>query len=202
LYLAGPALLNPLARAVRAVKFRGHRAAARSLGAALGSLVPLPADALVVPVPLHPTRLRERALVLAEIRAFFSEQSFLEVQTPIRVRAPGVDSHVDAIASAGRYLITSPELAHKRLLVGGLPRIFELARVLPADTLPAEGMHDNRIGRRDLARPRGSLLQEMNIRALVAAAMQPHGQRQVQIGEVFGVERVEQVFPGELVHAR
>ena len=79
------------------------------------------------------TRLRERARVLAEIRAFFSEQSFLEVQTPIRVRAPGVDSHVDAIASAGRYLITSPELAHKRLLVGGLPRIFELARVLRAD---------------------------------------------------------------------
>jgi lysyl-tRNA synthetase class 2 len=79
------------------------------------------------------TRLRERALVLAEIRAFFSEQSFLEVETPIRVRAPGVDSHVEAIASAGRYLITSPELAHKRLLVGGFPRIFELARVLRAD---------------------------------------------------------------------
>ena len=78
-------------------------------------------------------RLRQRALVLAEIRAYFAEQSFLEVQTPIRVRAVGVDSHVDAIASAGRYLITSPELAHKRLLVGGLPRIFELARVLRAD---------------------------------------------------------------------
>ncbi|HEX5099172.1 MAG TPA: EF-P lysine aminoacylase EpmA, partial [Polyangiaceae bacterium] len=78
-------------------------------------------------------RLRERALVLAEIRAYFAEQSFLEVETPIRVRAPGVDAHVDAIASAGRYLITSPELAHKRLLVGGLPRIFELARVLRAD---------------------------------------------------------------------
>jgi len=71
--------------------------------------------------------------VLAEIRAFFAEQSFLEVQTPIRVRAPGVDANVDAISSAGRYLITSPELAHKRLLVGGLPRIFELARVLRAD---------------------------------------------------------------------
>lgn len=78
-------------------------------------------------------RLRERAEVLAEIRAFFAEEAFVEVQTPIRVRAPGVDAHVDAIASAGRYLITSPELAHKRLLVGGLPRIFELARVLRAD---------------------------------------------------------------------
>lgn len=78
-------------------------------------------------------RLRERAEVLAEIRTFFAEESFLEVQTPLRVSAPGVDANVDAIASAGRYLITSPELAHKRLLVGGVPRLFELARVLRAD---------------------------------------------------------------------
>lgn len=78
-------------------------------------------------------RLRARAAVLAEIRAYFAEESFLEVQTPIRVSAPGVDANVDAISSAGRYLITSPELAHKRLLVGGVPRLFELARVLRAD---------------------------------------------------------------------
>jgi lysyl-tRNA synthetase class 2 len=78
-------------------------------------------------------RLALRARVLAEIRAFFGAQGFVEVQTPIRVRAPGVDAHVEAVKSAGRYLVTSPELALKRLLVGGLPRIFELARVLRAD---------------------------------------------------------------------
>jgi ComF family protein len=69
LYLAGPSLLNPLARAVRAVKFHGHRAAAASLGAALASVVPLPADALVVPVPLHPRRLRERGYDQAALLA-------------------------------------------------------------------------------------------------------------------------------------
>ncbi len=79
------------------------------------------------------TRLGARARVLAEIRAFFADERFVEVQTPIRVRAPGVDAHVEAVKSAGRYLVTSPELALKRLLVGGLPRIFELARVLRAD---------------------------------------------------------------------
>ena len=78
-------------------------------------------------------RLAARAAVLAEIRAFFADEGFVEVQTPIRVRAPGVDAHVEAVKSAGRYLVTSPELALKRLLVGGMPRIFELARVLRAD---------------------------------------------------------------------
>jgi lysyl-tRNA synthetase class 2 len=78
-------------------------------------------------------RLVLRARVLAEIREFFAEEAFVEVQTPLRVRAPGVDAHVEAVKSAGRYLITSPEFALKRLLVGGLPRIFELARVLRAD---------------------------------------------------------------------
>jgi lysyl-tRNA synthetase class 2 len=79
------------------------------------------------------TRLAARAVVLAEIRAFFADERFVEVQTPIRVPAPGVDAHVEAVKSAGRYLVTSPELALKRLLVGGLPRIFELARVLRAE---------------------------------------------------------------------
>jgi len=78
-------------------------------------------------------RLVARARAIAEIRAFFADEEFVEVQTPLRVRAPGVDSNVDAIRSAGGYLITSPELSHKRLLVGGLPRLFELARVLRAD---------------------------------------------------------------------
>jgi len=78
-------------------------------------------------------RLAARAAIVAEIRAFFAEQGFVEVETPLRVPAPGVDAHVEAIKSAGQFLITSPEFALKRLLVGGLPRVFELARVLRAD---------------------------------------------------------------------
>jgi lysyl-tRNA synthetase class 2 len=78
-------------------------------------------------------RLAARAAIVAEIRAFFAEQGFVEVETPIRVPAPGVDAHVEAIESAGQFLVTSPEFALKRLLVGGLPRVFELARVLRAE---------------------------------------------------------------------
>ena len=78
-------------------------------------------------------RLRDGARAAAAARAFFAERGFVEVSTPLRVPAPGVDFHVDAIAASGQYLITSPELEMKRLLVGGMPRIFQLARVARAD---------------------------------------------------------------------
>jgi len=78
-------------------------------------------------------RLRDTARAAAATRAFFSERGFVEVSTPLRVPAPGVDFHVDAVAASGQYLITSPELEMKRLLVGGMPRIFQLAKVARAD---------------------------------------------------------------------
>lgn len=78
-------------------------------------------------------RLRDAARAAATARAFFAERDFVEVSTPFRVPAPGVDFHVDAIAAEGQYLVTSPELEMKRLLVGGMPRIFQLARVARRD---------------------------------------------------------------------
>jgi elongation factor P--(R)-beta-lysine ligase len=80
-------------------------------------------------------RLRDAAQAASAVRAFFAERGFVEVSTPLRVPAPGVDFHVDAIAASGKFLITSPELEMKRLLVGGMPRIFQLARVARADEL-------------------------------------------------------------------
>ncbi|HEY3497698.1 MAG TPA: EF-P lysine aminoacylase EpmA [Polyangiaceae bacterium] len=78
-------------------------------------------------------RLAARARALAAIRGYFAREGFLEVETPVRVPAPGVDAHVDAFRAEGGFLVTSPELSMKRLLVGGLPRIFQLARVLRRD---------------------------------------------------------------------
>jgi lysyl-tRNA synthetase class 2 len=43
--------------------------------------------------------------------------------------------HLDAIPAHGGYLITSPELHMKRLLAGGFPRIFQLARASRLDEL-------------------------------------------------------------------
>ena len=51
---------DPLVRAVCALKYQGQRAVAEVLGALLAEHYPFDASALLVPVPLHPARLRSR----------------------------------------------------------------------------------------------------------------------------------------------
>jgi lysyl-tRNA synthetase class 2 len=70
--------------------------------------------------------LRARSVALAEIRAYFAAEGFVEVDTPVRVPVPGLDPNVDAIGASEGFLITSPEHQLKRLLAGGMPRIYEL----------------------------------------------------------------------------
>lgn len=74
-------------------------------------------------------RLLARSRALAEIRRFFAQAGFIEVETPLRVPAPGVDAHIEAVRASSGWLITSPELEMKRLIVAGVPRQFQLARV-------------------------------------------------------------------------
>ncbi|MFH0925191.1 MAG: amino acid--tRNA ligase-related protein [bacterium] len=51
------------------------------------------------------------------IRGFFYDNGYLEVDTPILVRCPGIDPYIDAVkADKDKYLATSPELLMKRLL--------------------------------------------------------------------------------------
>jgi lysyl-tRNA synthetase class 2 len=79
--------------------------------------------------------LQARARALSAVRDYFAREHFLEVETPLRVPAPGVDLHLDAIPALGGHLITSPELHMKRLLSAGFPRIFQLARASRLDEL-------------------------------------------------------------------
>ncbi|SDD77600.1 EF-P lysine aminoacylase EpmA [Desulfuromonas thiophila] len=73
-------------------------------------------------------RLHQRARILQQIRAFFITGDFLEVQTPQRIPVNAPELHIDAVASAGHYLQTSPELCMKRLLAAGYPRLFQLCQ--------------------------------------------------------------------------
>jgi lysyl-tRNA synthetase class 2 len=86
---------------------------------------------------LNPRRLkaiRIRNQVEASIREFFLSRDFLETRTPLLVPSPGMETHIrpfsverpEHFGSGKTYLPTSPEFAMKRLLVGGLERIFQI----------------------------------------------------------------------------
>ncbi len=80
-------------------------------------------------------RLVQRADVYARIRRFFAERGVVEVQTPTLSAAAVTDPvlaslAVDTLSLGGRrFLRTSPEFAHKRLLAAGSGDIYELGRV-------------------------------------------------------------------------
>ena len=69
-----------------------------------------------------------RARVLQSARAFFLEQGFLEIQTPLLASELAPEAHIEPIpAGEGSYLITSPELYMKRLLAAGYQQIFQIS---------------------------------------------------------------------------
>jgi lysyl-tRNA synthetase class 2 len=75
-----------------------------------------------------------RSRLLRATRDFFHTHEFLEIESPIVVPCPGLELHLDAFAVDGaegqtRYLATSPEYQMKRLLAGGLDKIYSLGRV-------------------------------------------------------------------------
>lgn len=83
--------------------------------------------------------LRQRALLIARVRAFFSERHYLEVETPIMGHYGITDPYLDNIKAEFRsnnhWLQTSPEYPMKRLLAAGSGPIFQLARVFRDDEL-------------------------------------------------------------------
>jgi len=79
-------------------------------------------------------KLEVRSLLLGSLREFFLHRKFVEVETPIRVRSPGIDPYIDALpAGNGFYLATSPELEMKKILALGAGRIFQVTRAFRAD---------------------------------------------------------------------
>src|SRR5438309_2093497 len=83
--------------------------------------------------------LETRGRILRSMREVFASRGFIEVDTPALQVSPGLEPHLRAFATtlhdpregsiAARYLHTSPEFAMKKLLVAGLPRIWQLAHV-------------------------------------------------------------------------
>jgi lysyl-tRNA synthetase class 2 len=74
------------------------------------------------------TALTARAEIIHEIRRYFRDRDYLEVETPLLIPAPAPEAHIDAIPVNSWFLHTSPELCMKRLLAAGYERIFQICR--------------------------------------------------------------------------
>jgi lysyl-tRNA synthetase class 2 len=100
---------------------------------------------MTVPDNWQPTaseaHLKARANLLHNIRAYFSSQQVMEVETPILSSAGNTDPEINSIRTQnGNYLRTSPEFALKRLLAAGSGDVYELGRVFRAGE---SGRHHN-----------------------------------------------------------
>jgi len=82
--------------------------------------------------------LQARARIQAALRQWFAAEGFVEVETPVLQVAPGAEVHLTGFPTAWktpdglerpRWLHSSPEFAMKKLLAGGMPKLFQFARV-------------------------------------------------------------------------
>jgi elongation factor P--(R)-beta-lysine ligase len=84
-------------------------------------------------------RLKQRATIMAQIRLFFTQRGYWEVETPVMAKHGVTDvylSNIKAIFRGQSYsLQTSPEYHMKRLLAANSGSIFQLARVFRDDEL-------------------------------------------------------------------
>ncbi len=82
--------------------------------------------------------LQARARLQAALRQWFAGEGFVEVETPILQVSPGAEVHLAGFVTDWelpdgeervRWLHSSPEFAMKKLLAGGVPKLFQFARV-------------------------------------------------------------------------
>ncbi len=88
--------------------------------------------------------LQQRAEILRQIRRFFDQRGFFEVETPVLSRDVIVDRYIEPIAVSATeigiaepdseffWLQTSPEFAMKRLLAAGADAIYQITRAFRA----------------------------------------------------------------------
>lgn len=91
--------------------------------------------------------LKTRTALIKAVRTFFDDQNFDEVDTPALQISPGMEPHLKAFqtelvnpeqdSTRTLYLHTSPEFAMKKLLVAGVPKLYQICHVFRN----AEGSH-------------------------------------------------------------
>jgi len=79
----------------------------------------------------------KRSDFLSKIRGFFANNGFIEIDSPLLVAKPNMESNLDVFETTLRknngetktlFLITSPEFALKKILAAGLPKIYQMSK--------------------------------------------------------------------------
>lgn len=87
---------------------------------------------------MNKQRLAEKRQLIQLIRRFFDDNGFTEIETPLLVPSPGMETHLHGFKTKyldnhdneqELYLPTSPEFAIKKALGGGYEKVYEIARV-------------------------------------------------------------------------
>lgn len=79
-------------------------------------------------IPSRMLRLQQRQQIISAVREDLYAQGFLEVETPLLVKTPCPDTHIDSVQAGSGYLVTSTEYQIKRLMVGGFDKLFTLTK--------------------------------------------------------------------------
>jgi lysyl-tRNA synthetase class 2 len=99
---------------------------------------------------MNPDLIRARSQVVKQVRRWFDDQGYLELQTPRLVGLPGQEPYLEPMWSEVKEadgkthrgaLITSPEYAMKRLLASGFDKIYDLGPCF-RNNEPWDGSHD------------------------------------------------------------
>lgn len=77
--------------------------------------------------------LEQRSRFLHEVRTFFRDKKFIEVQTSVLGRYGVTDPSINNIEAEEGYLQSSPEFQMKRLLAAGSPSIFQICPAFRKD---------------------------------------------------------------------
>ncbi len=81
--------------------------------------------------------LKRRSDLLRQLRRFFYDRQFVEVETPLLAQEVIPEQHIEphrvSIAGGQKFLQASPELHMKRLVAAGMPAIFQVTRSFRSD---------------------------------------------------------------------
>lgn len=93
-------------------------------------------------------RIRRRSKFWNVIRAYLLERDFTEVETPVLETTTGgadarpFETHHNALDLDVYLRISAGELWQKRLMVAGLPKVFEIGRIFRNEGMSAEHLQD------------------------------------------------------------